>query len=287
MTNLPNSLNNQSTLNYCINKAIPDGSNLYYATLFDKKNKNRIITLHALLNELSDIIYECSDPGVARIKFKWWQEEILRLKEQQPRHPVTKQLNENHEWKEESLEILLRAIASFEQFIFLEQPDTLTTILPIFKTSYGSIWRLYAIQSGINNIELLNAVEEMGALNHFLNCLQQPYTYITESRCIIPVSYIKHSTLLDLRFNKTNPTLEQHNVIKQLLHDLTTQLQETYQTLSNNNQACFRYALISNKLATKTAHEMIQEGLNLLNNSIGLTPIHKLWIAWRTDLSLR
>ena len=82
--------NNTNAYEYCVNKAIPDGSSFYYATLFEtQKNKTVLIAFHAFLFELSNIIIECNDPGVARIKLKWWQEEIERLFRHQPRHPVT------------------------------------------------------------------------------------------------------------------------------------------------------------------------------------------------------
>ncbi len=81
-TSSVNSDTDDTPKNYCINKAIPNGSNLYYATIYESDtNKTIIISFHAFLYELTEIIYECSDPGVARIKLKWWQEEIENLKQ--------------------------------------------------------------------------------------------------------------------------------------------------------------------------------------------------------------
>ena len=287
MTNSPNSANKQITLDYCINKAIPEGSSLYYATLFNKKNKEQIICLHALLNELGDIINECSDPGVARIKFKWWQEEILRMKESQSRHPVTQQLQKHFIVDKQIIDVLNRVIENFEQFIFFEQPDTLNSILSLFKSSYGEIWKLNIQKKDADDLNLLNAFQEMGAIYHYLNCLQQPYIYITESRCIIPASYIKHTSLLDLKFDKSTPSLEEQNAIKQLFIDLTTNLYEIHNSLDKQYVSPLMHGLILNRIAIKTADEIRKEGVKFLKTGTSLTPIRKLWIAWYTNISTR
>ena len=75
---------------YCKNKSAPDGSNLYYATLYESaENKLLIYSLFALHYELINCLSSSSDTGVIRIKYHWWHEEIGRLCLGNPRHPVT------------------------------------------------------------------------------------------------------------------------------------------------------------------------------------------------------
>ena len=83
-----------STQDYCQIKAAPPGSNLYYSILFYSRPLQRsLYTLHAFSTEIGDIVFECSDPGVARIKLQWWHEEIQRIYNKQARHPRRKSIN--------------------------------------------------------------------------------------------------------------------------------------------------------------------------------------------------
>src|SRR5688572_21280339 len=78
---------------YCQEKAAASGSSFYYSFLFLPEDKRRAITaLYAFCREVDDVVDECSDTGVARTKLQWWREEVARLFERKPRHPVTQAL---------------------------------------------------------------------------------------------------------------------------------------------------------------------------------------------------
>ena len=73
-----------------------DGSSLYYSLLwtppFAKDNFLRRLTLiHALASSLDEV----QEPTVAEKKIHWWHEELERLAKSTPRHPACE---ENREW---------------------------------------------------------------------------------------------------------------------------------------------------------------------------------------------
>ncbi len=268
---------NSTALDYCINKAIPDGSNLYYATLFEPaKNKNIIIGLHALLYELTDIIYECSDPGIARIKLHWWQEEIERLFQQQPRHPVSRQLMECLSIDKTLIASLNSVIGKFDNFIFTEQYDSLDNILALFDSTAGEIWHQCGIQ--LQAVTSSKSMRELGSLYQYIRCLQQPGTYITETRCIIPANVMNRLDLL----NSNEKTVKQSEVFSSLIIELQARLEKNYNDLLTDDEITLRHGLIMNRLMFKTCNEILDDGCHLLNTNISLTPLRKLWIAWWT-----
>lgn len=267
--------------NYCINKAIPDGSNLYYATIFESaKNKTIIISLHAFLYELSDIIIECSDPGVARIKLGWWQEEIERLFNNEARHPVTRQMQECLSLNDNLNSSFDSVIDFFNHFIFIEQTDSLETILSLYKSTTGEIWQQCSAQLNPERAKSLSIIRDIGTLIHFISCLQQPNTYLNENRCIIPASYISNIDLLNLHTDKKNKLNKQKEAFSPLLSDLISKLDETYQELKDENKKHLQYVKIMNLLTIKTCGEILRDGCNLLGSNISLTPLRKLGIAW-------
>jgi 15-cis-phytoene synthase len=275
--------NNSTTLDYCINKAIPDGSNLYYATLFEQtKNKNIIIGLHAFLYELTDIVQECSDPGIARIKLNWWLEETERLFEHQPRHPVTRQLKECLSLDQNLKSSFNSIIENFDQFLFIDQIDTLDSLLALYDSTSGEIWHQCGIQLQTAESEPLTCLRDMGSVYQFIRCLQEPNTYITETRCIIPGEYINRDELFKLRLASPDNAINQADIFSPLLLDLKTILENIYNNLRANDKTLFQHGLILNRLALKTCDEILNDGCRLLNTNISLTPLRKLWLAWWT-----
>ena len=60
---------------YCQQKAVASGSSFYYSFLFLPQERRRaIIALYAFCREVDDVVDECTDLGVARVKLSWWRE---------------------------------------------------------------------------------------------------------------------------------------------------------------------------------------------------------------------
>lgn len=273
--------NNSNAFDYCVKKAIPDGSNLYYATLFEtKRNKQIIISLHAFLYELTDVIRECSDPGIARIKLHWWHEEIDRLFNQQARHPVTRQFTEHLSLDEKLKTSLNSIIKNFDEFVFVEQIDLLDHILALYEATAGEVWSQCGMQLGITSSTSLNSLRKAAAIYQYIHCLQEPSIYINETRCIIPKNIINQNELLNRQLEIKNNYSEQTEIFMPLINDLISRLENLDLGIQKDNKALFKHASILNRIALKTCDEIINDGCKLLNNNTNLTPLRKLWLAW-------
>jgi phytoene synthase len=78
---------------YCREKLASTASSAYYSLLFLPVARRRAATaLYALRRELDEAVENASDPTVARAGLSWWAQEIQRLFEQTPQHPVTRAL---------------------------------------------------------------------------------------------------------------------------------------------------------------------------------------------------
>ena len=80
---------------YCQDKAAASGSSFYYSFRFLPPERRRAITaFYAFCREVDDVADECRDPALARAKLAWWREEVARLFAGAPSHPVTRALAE-------------------------------------------------------------------------------------------------------------------------------------------------------------------------------------------------
>ncbi|MDR2127974.1 MAG: presqualene diphosphate synthase HpnD [Burkholderiaceae bacterium] len=78
---------------YVQQKAAASGSSFYYAFLFLPPERRAAITaFYAFCREVDDIVDEVSDPGVAASKLAWWQTEVDRAYATGATHPVMRAL---------------------------------------------------------------------------------------------------------------------------------------------------------------------------------------------------
>jgi len=78
---------------YCRDKAAASGSSFSLAFRFLPAPRRAAITaFYAYCREVDDVVDECRDANVARMKLAWWQGEIERMYAGVPTHPVTRAL---------------------------------------------------------------------------------------------------------------------------------------------------------------------------------------------------
>lgn len=78
---------------YCRDKTAASGSSFSLAFRFLPTPRREAITaFYAYCREVDDIVDECRDPNVARMKLAWWQGEVDRMYAGAPTHPVTRAL---------------------------------------------------------------------------------------------------------------------------------------------------------------------------------------------------
>ena len=74
---------------YCQEKCAASGSSFYYSFLFLPAERRRaIMALYAFCREVDDVVDECNDISIAATKLTWWRQEIERVVNGQPTHPV-------------------------------------------------------------------------------------------------------------------------------------------------------------------------------------------------------
>ena len=74
---------------YCLDEAAPPGSSLHYATLFfDARERAACVAVHALRHTLIGILDTIADPNVRAHKLNWWSSEIMEARDGRARHPV-------------------------------------------------------------------------------------------------------------------------------------------------------------------------------------------------------
>ena len=265
---------------YCRNKAAPAGSNLYYATLYyDPPDKRKLHALFAFHQELSEVVYSSSDPGAARVTLYWWFEEIGRLFSGEPRHPVTRELSQLSSADYLSQQEMMGCVATMAQFLDAPATGTYHDWLERHNTASGNIWKAAGKACGCADEDSLATA----------GCCYDAFELL---------HYARHFTGLGLNvlpaelLSRHNLTLE--TIIQPEAGDAGAEFfTELFELIQNDIQTCltnltgddvhkllFSRTLL--KLLSALCREYQSSPVSIMRARISLTPIRKLWIAWRT-----
>jgi phytoene synthase len=268
---------------YCQQKAAASGSSFYYSFLFLPAERRRAITaLYAFCREVDDIADEVSDPGIARTKLAWWRTEIADLFAGHPNHPVT------------------RALAPFTQRFGIDAPrlneiidgmemDLTHHRYPDFDALRlychrvaGVVGQLSACIFGYSNARTLEYAENLGIAFQLTNIIRDVGEDARRDRVYLPADELA-------RFGLTT-----EDVIARKHTDAFTRLMqmqseraerfydEAFAALSAEDRRSQRAGLIMAGIYRTLLDEIRRDGFHVLDQRIALTPLRKLWIAWKT-----
>ena len=260
-----------SEFEYCVNKATPAGSNLYYATLFETADSRSIILpLYALHNEFIDCLTSSPDPGVTRLKFSWWHEELDRLINNNPRHPVTQALKSLIETHPVISNILIDHLSCIESIIANNNTLKYQDWLQHYIKRLGRFW--LALNSLEQDHRDASLIIENGGLIFSLEIITNYRLFSGKMAGFLPVDLVEKYT----HSSYASPTPE---VFEDLLAIYKNSLEDTHMKLKQSNYKPALFNLICNKLAQATIKEIIIDGSRIMEHKIHLTPIRKLCLS--------
>jgi phytoene synthase len=234
---------------YCRQKTAPAGSGFYYSILFYPEQQRRDLrALHALGIELEEIITECSDPGVVQMKCAWWHDEIMRLYQNAARHPVTRALADVIS-RQDIPQVQLQEIINFVAQAAMTPPPE---IVSLSGTGPGLVWQLSASICGYEIPESMALAGEMGGQFSWFNNLQRVGTGLNPAT----------------RLTDPERRLQIHNIHKTLSHHCAV--------FPRADRHRLLHVLIMAHIIIRTCESILRN-----DTSPVLTPLRKLWIAWR------
>lgn len=273
---------------YCRDKAARSGSSFYYSFLFLPPVKRRaIIALYAFCREVDDAVDEISDPEVAARTLQWWRDEIQRTFQGEAAHPVGQALQS--------------ALAEFDlqEAYFLEIIDGMAMDLTQHRYQNYSELALYchrvASVVGLLSVEIfgyqdrrtLRFAEKLGQALQLTNIIRDVREDAQRGRIYLPLDEMAEFGVTedDILHYRQTPALQallahQHRRALKLY-------QQAMQSLPPDDRPAQRTALIMAAIYSTTLNEIADDGFQVMQHRVSITPLRKLWIAWRTARSER
>lgn len=268
---------------YCEEKGAPAGSSAYYRRLFAPESRRSSLTaLYALGQEIGSIPDDVSEPGAARMKVAWWQSELERLYAGTPGHPVTRGLADAVEryGLERSRFDELVALADAD----IEHPGHADADALLDRTQRAAaLQRLESEICGYREPDTRVFAERLGMALELVRIVRDLRRDAQQGRIHVPVDELDAHGLRPADLIRPDTGEAVKALLMEQIQRARRHLDEAEQTLPASDRRSQASGLIAARLARALLAEIERDGYRVLQHRIELTPVRKLWLAWRTS----
>jgi phytoene synthase len=268
---------------YCQQKAVQSGSSFYYSFLFLPPERRRAITaLYAFCREVDDTVDECTDVAVARIKLMWWRKEIAAMLAGAPTHPVTKALQPHMATYSLDSKHLLAIVDGMEMDLDQTRYLDFAGLKRYCWHVASAVGILSAGIFGATRPETLQYAEKLGLAFQLTNIIRDVGEDARKGRIYLPVDELQQfnvtaADILNARHSENFEKLMRFQAARaQATYD------EAFAMLPAADRRSQRPGLMMAAIYRALLNEIERDRFHVLEQKISLTPIRKLWLAWKT-----
>jgi 15-cis-phytoene synthase len=268
---------------YTQEKGAPLGSSAYYALLRARASQRRGLTaLFALRRELEETVEQTSDTAVGSAKLAWWQRELRTIDAGQPTHPVAVELRNQLDGAnigstvEAFFEIADGFAMDLSQARYLDLPG-----LQQYVRKVGGAFSAVLAQQAKDGDGDKEWAFNAGVALMFAEIVRDIGDDARRGRIYIPISEMQQfnvtaADIINRRYSDNFTAM-----MKFQLERARTGLRDA---LSSASRATLkRQPVLRAQIAIALAllDEVEGEQYQVLHQRIALTPVRKLWVAFR------
>ena len=268
---------------YCQRKAAASGSSFYYSFLFLPPERRRAITaLYAFCREVDDVVDECTDPQAARSKLAWWRAELAGTYGGKPGHPVTQALSEAARAFNLPQELLAEIIDGMEMDLSQMRYANFKALHLYCYRVASAVGLLAAEIFGYEDRRTLKYAHDLGLAFQLTNIIRDVGEDARRGRIYLPQDELA-------RFGVAEGDIlaGRHSAAFRALMDFQIERAEkiydqALAQLPARDRRAQRPGLVMAAIYRALLGEIRKDGCRVLERRIALTPLRKLWLAWRT-----
>ena len=268
---------------YCQDKAAASGSSFYYSFLFLPSAKRRAITaFYAFCREVDDVADEASDTTVARAKLAWWRTEVANLMAGAPSHPVTRALAPFVAPMGLDGARMNEIIDGMEMDLTRHRYADFADLRLYCHRVAGVVGQLSAAIFGFRHAATLEYAETLGLAFQLTNIIRDVGEDARRGRVYLPADELaRHGlTVEDILARKGGAAF------RAMMDEQAARAESFYEAafakLHAEDRRDQRAGLIMAAIYRTLLAEIRRDGFPVLDGRVSLTPIRKLWIAWKT-----
>ncbi|ENO98468.1 presqualene diphosphate synthase HpnD [Thauera phenylacetica] len=268
---------------YCQDKAAKSGSSFYYSFMFLPAERRQAITaLYAFCREVDDVVDECHDLSLAQTKLEWWRQEVGRVYNGTPTHPVGHALKDVIKGfrlpQEQLLEIIDGMAMDLSQTRYLDFKG-----LQLYCYRVASVVGLLAAEIfGYQDRQTLKYAHDLGLAFQLTNIIRDVGEDARRGRIYLPIEDLQRfevpaKDLLEARYS---------DAFRELMAFQAERAEKFYDQAFAQLPAIDRKAqrpgLVMAAIYRTLLREIARDGFLVLDRRTSLTPLRKVWLAGTT-----
>ncbi len=268
---------------YCQQRAAQSGSSFYYSFLFLAPERRRAITaLYAFCREVDDIVDECTDAAVARAKLAWWRTQVAASYDGHADHPVAQALVPVVTQFNLPQARLQEIIDGMEMDLTQRRYSDFAALKLYCHRAAGVVGLLSAQIFGYSDPGTLKYAENLGIAFQLTNIIRDIGEDARRDRIYLPLDELAryNVTVADILHARESDGFRQ--LMEFQIRRALGYYHDAFALLPAADRKSQRPGLVMAAIYQTLLAEILADGLQVLTHRIALTPIRKLWIAWKT-----
>ncbi len=268
---------------YCQQKASQSGSSFYYSFLFLPPPRRRAITaLYAFCREVDDVVDECTDLDVARTKLAWWRTEVAAIYAGHARHPVALALATVITSIKLPQERLQEIIDGMEMDLTQHRYVDFAALKLYCYRVAGVVGLLSAEIFGHTDSRTLVYAENLGIAFQLTNIIRDVGEDARRDRIYLPLDELARFNVpaADIMHGRATPQFQE--LMEFQVGRALGYYRDAFAALPADDRKAQRPGLVMAAIYQTLLAEIRADGMRVLTQRTSLTPLRKLWIAWRT-----
>ncbi|MCF8154574.1 MAG: presqualene diphosphate synthase HpnD [Rhodoferax sp.] len=269
---------------YVQQKAAASGSSFYYAFLFLPTAKRAAITaFYAFCREVDDVVDDMVDASVAHTKLAWWQSEVADAYAGHPSHPVMLALMPlagDFGIEQRHLQAVIEGCQmDLTQTRYLDYPN----LQRYCHLVAGEVGEVAARIFGQTQPQTTDYAHKLGQALQLTNIIRDVGEDALRGRIYLPVNELQQFDV------------KAHEILKRTYSDRFTALMrfqaqrahalydEALALLPDEDRRAQKPGLMMASIYRALLREIEGDKFQVLHQRIHLTPLRKMWLAWKVQ----
>jgi phytoene synthase len=231
---------------------------------------------------VDDVVDECHDEGVAYTTLNWWRQEVANLYAGHAQHPVTQALLPLLDDFNLAQEYLLEIIDGMEMDLRFSGYQSFRDLALYCYRAASVVGLLSAEIFGFEDRRTLKYAHDLGMAFQLTNILRDVREDAQRGRIYIPADELERFGVQPQDLNRPVTSDAVKGLFEFQAERARDYYRKAFEQLPETDRYAQRTGLIMAEIYRSILDEIELDGYRVLEHKIKLTPLRKLWLAWRT-----
>ena len=277
---------------YVQSRAQSSGSSFYYAFLFLPPRQRAAITaFYAFCREVDDVVDDALEPSIAAAKLAWWRSEVSAAFDGRPSHPVMQALMplcSSFSIRAEQLHAVIDGCQmDLDQSRYLDYPG----LQRYCHLVAGIVGEVSAGIFGYTQAATLDYARRLGHALQLTNIIRDVGEDARKGRIYLPMSELQRFEVKAHELLTREPPWGYSDRFTALMQFQAQRAHRAYDEalalLPELDRQTQKPGLMMGNIYRALLGEIEADGFRVLHQRTSLTPLRKIWIAWRTHWRAR